>query len=240
MPMSDPTTSEHRPEVIRAFAELGRIKLADTDLNQVLGRIAELAQQVIPGAAEVSVTLISGGVADTAAHTGDLALALDEKQYDTGYGPCIAAATEKSVFLITDMEAEERWPAFTANALSLGALSSLSVGMPVEDSVNGALNIYAVKPAAFDAGATDVATSFAGYAAVALANASVFSRTARLATQMTEAMQSRAIIEQAKGILMAQQRVTADAAFDILVRASQASNRKLRDIAQGVVDKAAK
>jgi GAF domain-containing protein len=237
--MSDRSTSEYHPDVIAAFAELGRIKLADTDLDQVLGRVAALAQEVIPGAAEVSVTLVSGDIAETAAHTGSLALALDEKQYDTGYGPCLAAAKEKAVFLIADMSAEERWPAFTANAVSLGVHGSLSVGMPVEDSVSGALNIYAVEPGAFDTAASDVAISFASYAAVALGNASLYSRTAALAEQMAEAMASRAVIEQAKGILIAQQHVSADAAFDMLVRASQVSNRKLRDIAQGLVDKAA-
>jgi GAF domain-containing protein len=225
-------------DAMAAFAELGRIKLSETDLHQVLTRVAELAQRAIPGAAEVSVTLVAGGAPETAAYTGTLALALDEKQYDSGYGPCLEAAATKTFFLVTDMSTEERWPAFAKNAVAHGVCSSLSVGMPVEDTLAGAINVYATALDAFDDDAVELARTFAGYAAVALANVNLYSTTAALAEQMAEAMRSRAVIEQAKGILIAQQRVTADEAFGILTRASQASNRKLRDIAQAIVVKA--
>jgi GAF domain-containing protein len=223
---------------LMAVAELSRIKLSELDLNQVLTRVAELARRAIPGAAEVSVTLVRGGVAETAAYTGEVALALDEKQYDTGYGPCLDAARDKTVHLIHDMAAEKRWPRWTVNAVTQGVTGSLSVGMPVEDAVSGALNIYAVEPGALDEDDIALARTFAGYAAVALANANLYTTTAKLASQMAEAMESRAVIEQAKGILIAQQRVTADEAFDILIRASQSSNRKVREIAEALVNKA--
>ena len=82
----------------------------------------------------------------------------------------------------------------------------------------------------------ELARTFASYAAVAVANAQLFASTAQLARQMEEAMASRAAIEQAKGILMGSLKCTPDEAFDVLVRHSQNSNRKLRDIAQGIVD----
>ena len=236
MPEPEDDAQPHDP--MAAVAELSRIKLSETDLNQVLSRVAELAQRAIPGAAEVSVTLVRGGAAETAAYTGEVALALDEKQYDTGYGPCLDAAREKTVFLVRDMAAEQRWPRWTANAVAQGVTGSLSVGMPVEDAVTGALNIYAVEAGALDEDDIELARTFAGYAAVALANANLYSTTAKLAAQMAEAMESRAVIEQAKGILIAQNRVTADEAFDILIRASQTSNRKIRDIAEALVNKA--
>jgi GAF domain-containing protein len=225
-------------DAMEAFAELGRIKLSETNLHQVLSMVAELAQRTIPGAAEVSVTLVPGGAPETAAYTGELALALDEKQYDTGYGPCLDAAAAKTVFLVPDMASEDRWPEFAKNAVAHGVKGSLSVGMPVEDTLAGALNIYATEANAFDDDAVELARTFAGYAAVALANVNLYSTTAALAEQMAEAMRSRAVIEQAKGILIVQQRVTAEEAFGILTRASQASNRKLRDIAQAIVAKA--
>jgi GAF domain-containing protein len=250
--MSDPTIGTQRSDAdaniprsapisvdaMEAFAELGRIKLSETDLHQVLARVAELAQRAIPGAAEVSVTLVAGGAPETAAYTGDIALALDEKQYETGFGPCLDAAAAKAVFVVSDMSTEDRWPAFAAKALAHGVKGSLSVGMPVEDALAGALNIYATELDAFDNDAVELARTFAGYAAVALANVNLYSTTAALAEQMADAMRSRAVIEQAKGILIVQQHVTADEAFGILTRASQASNRKLRDIAQAIVEKA--
>jgi GAF domain-containing protein len=235
---ADPATNVTDP--LLAFAELGRINLSQADLGQVLTRVASLAASVIPGADEVSVTLVSGGVAGTATFTGEVAMSLDESQYDSGYGPCLDAAAQHAVFVVDDMTRESRWPAFAAAAVERGVRSSLSVGIPIQEKVSGAINIYGLADHAFDADAVALAQTFAGYAAVAMANAHLYSTTAALAEQMAEAMSSRAVIEQAKGILMAQRGVSAQEAFDILSRASQAANRKLRDIAEAMVERAAR
>lgn len=220
---------------MRAFAEIGRIELGQSDLPTVLDRLAELAKSTIPGAAEVSVTLVRAGKASTAAFTGDLALELDERQYEGGQGPCLAAAQGGETVVVVDVASEKRWPFYTREALRRGALSSVSVGIPVQEAVVGALNIYGATTAAFDDDAIELAQTFASYAAVALANAHLYLSTANLARGLEDALSSRAVIEQAKGILMAQQGCTSQEAFDILVRASQQSNRKLRDIADALV-----
>ncbi|MEO6204844.1 MAG: GAF and ANTAR domain-containing protein [Mycobacteriales bacterium] len=226
-------------DALWAFAELGRIKLGDNTMEHVLNRVAELAKLALPHVQDVSVTLISRGRPTTAARTGDLARRLDESQYDAGYGPCLSAAKDQTTHLIDDMSTEERWPAFTADAVAAGALSSLSVGMTLHDEVAGALNIYADTRGAFGQPSIDLAQSFASYAGVTLTNASLYLASAALAEQLTQAMASRAVIEQAKGILVAQRHVSPDEAFAILSAASQAANRKLRDIAQAMVDGAA-
>ncbi len=228
-------TDQPALDPVHAFAELGQINLAESDMPQVLNRVAELAKQTIPDAVEVSVSLVRSGTAVTAAFTGELAIQLDERQYENGYGPCLAACAGAETILIPDMGTEDRWPDFAANALQSGVHSSLSIGLPVQEAVTGALNIYGGKPGAFDQDSVEMAHTFASYAAVALANAQLYSSTAALASQMQEAMASRSVIEQAKGILIAQRGCTVDEAFDILVRASQAANRKLREIAEGVV-----
>jgi GAF domain-containing protein len=228
--------SEHQPlEPNEAFAELGRIKLADTDIDAVLDKIADLAQRAIPGADEVSVTLMRGKGAHTAAFTGDLALACDERQYKRGHGPCLDAANTAATLLIDDMAQETRWPDYTQSAAKAGAHSSLSVGLPVHEAVTGALNVYATKPDAFDDDAIMIAQTFAGYAAVALANAHLYDTQATLAQHMQAAMEHRAVIEQAKGIIMAERRCTPDEAFQILTKLSQDTNRKLRDVATALV-----
>ncbi len=91
---------------IDAYAQPGQIKLGDTDLEGVLDRIAHLARRSIPGADQVSVTLLRGGGARTAAFTGDLAVRLDESQYQVGHGPCLAAAASGVTFSLPDMTAE--------------------------------------------------------------------------------------------------------------------------------------
>jgi GAF domain-containing protein len=221
-----------------AFAELGGIRLADIDIDALLDKIAQLAKRTIPGASEVSVTLLHGNQPQTAAFTGELARALDEKQYECGYGPCLAAADSTSSLIVPDTGSEQRWPVWARAAAQAGAHSSLSVGLPVHEHVTGALNIYATTMNAFDDDAVDIAQTFAGFAAVGLANAYLYESQVTLAGHMQKAMDSRAVIEQAKGIIMGERRCTSEQAFAILTKLSQNTNRKVRDVASALVENA--
>jgi GAF domain-containing protein len=230
--------SQQPTGIIAAFAELGRIKLGETDLTGVLDRVATLARHTIPGAGEVSITLVPDRGPYTAASTGELALRLDEWQYELGEGPCLTAAAEESTVSVPDLSADTRWPDWADRARTTGAGSSLSVGLPILDDVKGALNLYGDHPAAFDEDAITRAQTFAGHAGIALANAHLYAATANTAQHMQAAMESRAVIEQAKGIIMGERRCTADEAFTILTKVSQDSNRKLRDVAAALVARA--
>lgn len=222
----------------QAFEELGRIALNEHSMESVLQRVADLARSVVPGAAEVSVSLLADGKASTVVYTGELALQLDESQYQRGYGPCLDAAAGGETMIITDARTEQRWPGYTKIAAERGSLSSMSVPLPVQKSISAALNIYGREASAFDADSEELAATFASYAAVAVANMHLYESNKQLAEQLTTAMQSRAVIDQAKGILMAERRIPADQAFNLLVEMSQHSNRKLRDVAQALVDRA--
>jgi GAF domain-containing protein len=171
----------------------------------------------------------------TAASTGDMALELDELQYRERSGPCLQAAAEKATVWLPDTATDTRWPAWSRRAAAGGAGSMLSVGLPILDEVSGALNIYGGAPGAFDDDTVVLAQTFAGYAAVALANAHLYHSTANLAQHLQAAMESRAVIEQAKGIIMAERRCTPDEAFAVLTRVSQDANRKVRDVAAALV-----
>src|SRR5690606_21930681 len=104
---------------------------------------SHLARQVIPGADDVSMTLIQDEKPSTVAHTGPLSLDADELQYERGHGPCMDAGRAGLVLLIDDMRTETRWPDYAPVAAAHGALSSLSVPLPVQDEFIGALNVYA-------------------------------------------------------------------------------------------------
>ncbi|MEV4661089.1 GAF and ANTAR domain-containing protein [Micromonospora echinofusca] len=222
-----------------AFAELGRIKLGETNLDDVLQRVAELAKRALDTPVQVSVTLVRNGTGHTAAFTDDLARDMDERQYAQERGPCLDAAASGDLVSVPDLTAEDRWPDWAERGVKAGLGSSLSIGLPIQDAVVGALNVYARTPHAFDDDTVTVLETFAAYAAVALANAHLYDSTATLAQQMQEAMASRAVIEQAKGIIMAERRCAPGEAFDILAKVSQDSNRKVRDVAQALVDRAA-
>jgi GAF domain-containing protein len=221
---------------LEAMAELARIDFARYDLRGVLEQIAGLARACMVGAGgEVSLTLIRGPKAYTAAFTGEPAMALDETQYDTGYGPCLDAAVSGQVQHVADMTTDTRWPDFARAATGAGIFSSLSLPLPLVTTITGALNVYSAKPAAFDGEASEDGCRFADYAAVAIANAHLYTEAATQAAQLRDAMEYRGVIEQAKGIIMADRRCTAEEAFEILRRVSNDTNRKLRDIADMLV-----
>ena len=224
------------PDPRDAVAELARLSFDSTSMDAMLQRIAELAKELIPGVAEASVSLIANDKATTAAYTGRLALDLDESQYGRGHGPCLEAAVGEEIREITDARTETRWPGYTRACVERGSLSSLSVPLPVREGIHGGLNLYAVEADGFDDDARDVGRAFASYAAVAVHNMHLYESTREQAEHLDTAMKTRAVIEQAKGVLMSQRRCDAEEAFALLAAASQRSNRKLRDIAGAIVD----
>jgi len=232
------TSSEMPVETGSAFEQLSRLRLKDHSMESSLREVAELAKNTVPGATEVSVSLVSKRRSDTVVHTGDLALDLDENQYERGYGPCLDAATDGMIMHIEDMATETRWGDYTKVAVERGALSSLSLPVTVREErrVTAALNIYSTSAHAFDSEALRTAASLAGYAETLLANMHEHHSSRQLVQQLAHALETRPVIDQAKGILMRDRACTADEAFDLLVAASQRSNRKLRDIARDLVD----
>src|SRR5205085_8030683 len=119
----------------------------------------------------------------------------------------------------------------------LGIGSSLSLHLPIDsESVAASMNLYAKRQLDLDHDAIQKALPYASQLAAAMESINAYRSTATLAQNMAEAMRTRATIEQAKGILMADKQVSADDAFDLLRRASQRSNTKLRDVALRIVE----
>ena len=234
------TAPEGVVEPQEAFAELGALVVGETPLGEVLARVAELALACTPGAEEVSVTLLEGGKARSAAFTGKLAATLDERQYEGGFGPCVDAAQSGQTVRVNDTAAEETYPDFAAAAARQGVRNSVSVGMPMPQRVLGGINVYRFEGPPLDEDAVQLLQVFAGYAAVALANHSLYASAVSLSTNLQTAMQSRAVIEQAKGVLVAALHCTPEEAFAHLTTRSQHTNRKLREIAAEIVERAAR
>jgi GAF domain-containing protein len=191
----------------------------------------------MPGNPEASVLLLVKDQPSTVSSTGRLATDLDETQYERGHGPCLHAARTGELTEIADTRADDRWPDYTPRAVAHGNLSSLSVPLAIDKDaqVSGALNIYARRPDAFDQASRAVATRFAPYAAVAAGNLYAYQSARDMAHNLQTALESRAVIDQGKGILMERYKLTADGAFQLLARASMTTNRKLRDIADELV-----
>ena len=142
------TTSE-------AIDALRDLFATEEPLDDASARVAATASHAIPHADIVSITVLTWPDARTAAHTDDLALTLDQQQYDTGRGPCLEAALRR-VPVRTQIGAEtDRWPEFAQAAQQAGVHASLSVpllvgGLDEEQELVGSLNIYSYTASAFD------------------------------------------------------------------------------------------
>jgi GAF domain-containing protein len=214
-----------------------RLSLHELSMDSLLRTVADLTRTVMPGNPESSVLLLVRDQPATVASTGDLATDLDETQYERGHGPCLHAARTGEVTEIPDTRADDRWPDYTPRAVEHGNLSSLSIPLAIDpdEQVTGALNIYARRPDAFDEDSRSVATRFAPYAAVAAGNLYAYQSARHLAENYQRALESRAVIDQAKGILMERYKLTADLAFQALARVSMQTNTKVRDVADTLV-----
>jgi GAF domain-containing protein len=227
---------EQTLELAAALAELSGLLLDSEPLSATLQRVAELARTAVPGCTAAGVTLLQGDRPLTAAATDELTLEVDTRQYAADEGPCLDAARHGRVNRVDLREADQRWPDFAAHAREVGIRSYLAAPLVVRETSIGSLNLYSASSDGFDALDDALVGLFCAQASIALANAQLYDRTTTLAEQLRTAMASRALIEQAKGVLMAQHRVDADAAFVLLRERSQRANRKLRDVAQQLLD----
>ena len=225
------------PEMTAALERLGRLSLRELSMEELLQHISDLSSSVMPGRPEASVTLLVKDRARTVASSGELATRLDECQYAQDDGPCLNAARTGEVTEIVDARAETRWPDYAQHAADGGSLSSLSLPLLIDqgEQVTGALNVYARQPAAFDDVSRGAGLSFASYAEVAAGNLHAFRSARDIADNLRIALESRGVIDQAKGILMERHKLTADRAFQLLAQASMASNIKVRQVAEQLV-----
>ena len=220
-----------------ALLHLGTLSLRELSMESLLQTVADLARTVMPGNPEASVTLLIRDSPTTVASTGQLAVDLDETQYDRTQGPCLHAARTGELTEITDTRTVSRWPDYSRRAAEAGNLSSLSIPLPIDEDerVSGALNLYAREPDAFDEDSRSVARAFGSYAAVAAGNMHAYSSARGMADNLQAALESRAVIDQAKGILIERHKLTPDQAFQLLAQLSMHANRKVREVAEHLV-----
>jgi GAF domain-containing protein len=206
-------------------------------METVLMMVADLAVRTCSTASAASVTLLAEHRPRTVASTGAIAIALDEAQYAQGDGPSLTAVVSQEPVEIVDIRCESRWPAFAARASELGVLSSLSLPVPVAASGIGAgLNVYGAAVGGFDTAERSTLQGVVDLAAVAITDIRLYEASCTLVEQLRFAARSRAVIDQARGILMAQHGVGPDEAMAMLRARSQHENRKTRDLARQLVD----
>lgn len=225
-------------DVTGALAELSQVLDQEEDLAAIMERVCHQVVGAIPDADLASVTVVRDGTPESLAWTDRLTLALDRAQYDADEGPCLEAARSGQVQHVPVSDAARRWPAFAAAADDLGIGSYLSAPLFIDDEYHGSLNLYGKRTHGFRALDAALLGLYTTAAEAALRNALRYLHARRHMADLYEALISRAVIDQAKGILMAAHGISADEAFAKLAHRSQCENRKLRDLAAEFVAKA--
>ena len=203
--------------------------------DEVLDLVAELAEGSLSVADAASVSVKTDGKRITPASSQKMATDLDQLQYDEDEGPCIEAMTTGEEILSFPLE-QKRWVKFAAAATADGVHGMYSLPLSADNDTIGALNLYSRRQEGPDDKERELARMFARQAAVVVANSTALNDARQLSDQLQEALQSREVIGQAKGILMLREGYGPDEAFDALKTMSQHANVKLRDVAQQLVD----
>jgi GAF domain-containing protein len=204
-------------------------------LGETLEQVVELSVNTIDGCDFAGVYLMDGDRVIMAISTDPLVIRLDELHIQTGEGPCLDAVALGSPVYADDLSDDERWPRFGPEATALGVRSLYGIPLPLNGTL-GALNLYARYPRAFGVIDRGKAVLLAAMADLAISSAQTHENEERRNTALHAALASREIIGQAQGILMERERLNSNQAFDVLRRASQHLNLKLRDVAQCLVD----
>jgi GAF domain-containing protein len=226
--------AEYPDRLVQAMRELSRLMFTEESVDATLQRIAALTVRTIPPCTMASLTIERDGRLGTPVCTDPIAAKIDEVQYRADTGPCVDAARDHHLHRVESTSQDQRWREFSKAAAAEGIGSSLSLPLAVDGKGVGALNLYADSAGAFSGSDEELGLLFAEQAALACLQAERYWRTYNMSQQLEEALKTRDVIGQAKGIMMARTGMTPDAAFDLLRRASQHRNVKLRDVADEV------
>lgn len=223
-------------EVTGALERLAEVLASEEDLSVHLERMCQQAVRAIGQADMASVSLLRDGEAVTAAATDERAVEIDRAQYSAGEGPCLEAAKTGQVVKVTVAEVEGKWPGFVAASGRAAVASYLSAPLFIDSEYHGSLNLYGEKPHGFVESDAALLELYTTAAETALRSARRYLQAREQAEHLRQALASRAVIDQAKGIVMAARSVPAEEAFALLVEQSQKRNIKVRVLAQQLID----
>jgi GAF domain-containing protein len=232
----EPILPEHLDELTAAMADLTGALETEPAEGEILDAVCAEALRAIPGADMASITAIRDGEPKTAASTDQRAVEIDRAQYAAGAGPCLQAAKTGEIVRVPLATAGTAWPEFTGRAQELGVGSYLAAPLRVDERLSGALNLFGYGDHGFAETDSRLLQLYTTVVSFGLRTTRRYHHARQRTADLEAAMRSRAVIEQAKGILMAVHRISADDAMKRLVTESQRTNVKLRDIATRFVE----
>ena len=228
-------TREQR--IVQTFVELADTMVDDFDAIEFLHRLAERCVELLD-CAEVGVLLAdAAGRLLVMASSSERSEALELLQSQNEEGPCFECYHRGRPVFSHDLSADQgRWPMFSPAAISRGFKSVQTVPMRVRGETIGALNLFRADVGAIAERDVSLAQGMADIAAVALLQERTLRESHGVVEQLQGALTSRVVIEQAKGVFAENAQISVDAAFVLMRDYARAHNRRLGDIAAGVID----
>ncbi|GAB3149822.1 ANTAR domain-containing protein [Amycolatopsis sp. NPDC004378] len=227
----EPIPAEHLDELTAVMADLTSALESEPAEAEILEAVCADAVRAVPGADMASITAIRDGEPETAASTDERAVEIDRVQYAVGEGPCLRAAESGEIVRLSVPTAGVLWPEFTENARRLGVGSYLAAPLRVDEHLAGALNLFGYGDHGFAETDSRILRLYTEIVSFGLRTTRRYLRARQRTADLETAMTTRAVIEQAKGILMAVHRITAEDAMKRLITESQHTNVKLREVA---------
>ncbi len=235
MPASAMTVHEPSADLTGSLAEVATALFAPGTVRGTLQRIVDLAVVSVAGCDVAGIFLVEDEQVTTMAFSDPVVIDLDALQFEADEGPCLDAVVERRTFYARELGDDPRWARFGPAAVAMGFRSLLSCPLSAGGRPS-ALNLYGTLRDAFSTIDRGTAEIFGTLGGIAFCSAEARAREHEKATNLLEALRTREMIGQAQGILMERERLSADQAFDLLRRASQHLNVKLREIAQALVE----
>jgi GAF domain-containing protein len=223
--------------LLRTLSRFASILPARYDLHEALSELTESVTAVL-GLCGSWVTLADDGQLRflTAVSQASTEMGRDHAQLHPFPCPCRDAYTTGEVIRVTDVRAEStRWPEFSASAARLSMAGIAAIPMRLGDQTIGALNLYSPEPREWSDEDIAVAGVLADMATSYVVNASKLRQQEQLSEQLQEALNSRIVIEQAKGITSQQNSVTLDQAYERMRSHARQNNASLRVVAEAIV-----
>jgi GAF domain-containing protein len=219
-----------------ALSEFARTFVKQFAISDVLDDLAQRVTVVL-GVDGAGVSLREGDRLRFATAVDERATALEQLQEQEQAGPCIDTWRTCEVVAVADLtEVSGRWGAFEEAARNAGIRAVAGIPMRVDGEALGALDLYSVDPRPWEPDDLDAARVLADMATSYVLNASELDRQRRTTEQLQEALDSRVVIEQAKGVLAVRHGVSVDEAFTLLRRHARNHNTHLRAVADAVVN----
>lgn len=217
------------------FVEIADTLVDDFDVMDFLHVLTERCVQVLGVSAAGLLLADSKGALQVVAASSERTRLLELFQVQTKQGPCLDCFATGQPVSVADLPSAKRWPRFTAAAAEVGFAAVFAVPMRLRTEVIGALNLFMVEPGPVDNATLRIGQALADVATIGLLQQRTIHRRDGLAEQLQTALNSRVLIEQAKGILAERLHVDINQAFVLLRHGARSHNRRLSDLAHAIV-----